>query len=171
MKTALEAGCNLWSGSDRYGTPENNSLHLVNKYFTKYPEDADKVVFCAKGGLNGFVPDGSPEYITQTIEQYLKVLDGKKSIDIYMSLRVDKNTPIETTLKALEGHVQAGHIKAFGLSEASSETIEKAVKVAKIACVETELSLSTLDIFSNGIAQTCAKHNIPIIAYVLPLEP
>lgn len=49
MKTALAQGCNLWNGGEFYGPPEHNSLTLLNTYFTKYPEDADKIVLTIKG--------------------------------------------------------------------------------------------------------------------------
>lgn len=57
----------------------------------------------------------------------------------------------------VEKHVKAGNIGAIGLSEASAATIRKAAKVTKIAAVEVELSLFSLDIFSNDIAKACAE--------------
>jgi pyridoxine 4-dehydrogenase len=41
MKAALAAGANFWNGGENYGSPERNSLHLLNEYFTKYPNDAE----------------------------------------------------------------------------------------------------------------------------------
>jgi pyridoxine 4-dehydrogenase len=49
MKASLAAGCNFWNAGEFYGTESYNSLHLLNRYFTKYPEDADKVVLSIKG--------------------------------------------------------------------------------------------------------------------------
>lgn len=80
---------------------------------------------------------------------------------------VDKNTPLETTLKVLdEEYVKTGKIGGIGLCEVSADTIERAVKICKIAAVEVEISLWATDIFSNGVAQACARHNLPIVAYV-----
>lgn len=166
MRASLAAGCNFWNAADFYGTPEYNSLHLLNKYFTKYPEDASKVVLSIKSGLKNFRPDGSPENIKTCIDYCLSILDGKKSIDIFECARVDRNTPIEVTLKALEEHVKLGNIKGIALSEVSEATIRAATKVTKIVAVEVELSLWSLDILSNGVAQACAEFDIPIVAYV-----
>ena len=58
MKASLAAGCNFWNAGEFYGTESYNSLHLHNKYFTKYPEDADKVVLSVKGVLVNMHPDG-----------------------------------------------------------------------------------------------------------------
>ncbi|KAG9232924.1 NADP-dependent oxidoreductase domain-containing protein [Amylocarpus encephaloides] len=167
MKASLEAGCNFWNAGELYGTTERNSLHLLNKYFTKYPEDADKVVLSIKGCLNlaKFCPDGSPEGVKKSVETCLRVLDGKKKIDIFEPARVDPKVPIETTLKALVPFVDSGDIGGISLSEVSAATIHRAVKVTKIVGCEVELSLWSLDILSNGVAAACAEHNIPVVAY------
>jgi pyridoxine 4-dehydrogenase len=168
MKAALDAGCNFWNGGEFYGTPERNSLQLLNKYFTKYPEDAEKVVLSIKGAADvaNLRPDGSPEGVKRSIERCLELLDGKKKIDIFEPARVDQNTPIETTLKALEEYVKAGKIGGISLSEVSANTIQRAVKVTKVVGCEVELSLWSTDIFNNGVAAACAEHDIPIIAWV-----
>jgi pyridoxine 4-dehydrogenase len=168
MKASLDAGCNFWNGGEFYGTPERNSLQLLNKYFTKYPEDAEKVVLSIKGVLNveRLRPDGSPEGVKRSVERCLKLLDGKKKIDIFEAARVDPNVPIETTLKALEEYVKAGKIGGICLSEVSANTIQRAVKVTKIVGCEVELSLWATDILKNGVAAACAEHGIPVIALV-----
>lgn len=50
MKAALNNGANIWNGGEFYGPPDANSLQLLNYYFTKYPEDKNKVVLNIKGG-------------------------------------------------------------------------------------------------------------------------
>ncbi|KAJ5784492.1 aldo/keto reductase [Penicillium pulvis] len=89
LKAALAAGVNVWNGADFCGTPDNNSLHLMNRYFTAYPEDAEKVVLSIK--MRSFVDRAN------------KILDGKKKIDIFGCARVDKSVPIEETVGALAG--------------------------------------------------------------------
>lgn len=165
MRASLAAGCNFWNAGEFYGTESYNSLHLLNKYFTKYPEDADKVVLSVKGVLMNMHPDGSPENVKRSVENSLKILDGKKSIDIFEPARVDKNVPLEVTLKALEEYVKAGKIGGIALSEVGAATIQKAVKITKIVAIEVELSLWALDILNNGVAKAAAEHNIPIVAY------
>ncbi|PVH74758.1 Aldo/keto reductase [Cadophora sp. DSE1049] len=165
LRASLEAGANFWNAGEFYGPPDFNSLTLLNKYFTKYPEDAKKVVLSIKGGLVNMKPDGTPEGIKTSIENCLRLLDGKKSIDIFECARVDKNTPIETTMKALEEHVKAGKIGGIALSEVSAASVRRAVKATKIVAVEVELSLWSMDILSNGVAAACAENNIPVVAY------
>jgi pyridoxine 4-dehydrogenase len=85
MRTALTHGANNWNGGELYGSPERNSLHLLNEYFTKYPADAEKVVLSIKGGIvpGQMKPDGSKEGVRRSIDECLKVLDGKKFLDLF----------------------------------------------------------------------------------------
>lgn len=167
MKTALEQGANFWNGGELYGTPQRNSLHLLNEYFTKYPEDADRVIISIKGGTKPgeMQPDGSEENIRRSIDECLRVLDGKKFLDLFECARVDPATPIETSIAAIAKYVDQGKIGGISLSECSAETIRRAARVHKIAAVEVEFSLWATDILENGIAETCADLGIPVVAY------
>lgn len=167
MKAALKNGANFWNGGELYGSPERNSLHLLNEYFTKYPEDAEKVVISIKGGLvpGGHGPDGSEKNVRRSIDECLKVLDGKKSLDIFECARVDPNTPIEITVGVMAQYIKEGKLGGISLSECNANTIRRAAKVHKIAAVEVEFSLWSTDILNNGIASTCAELGIPLVAY------
>ncbi|KAH8820183.1 putative pyridoxal reductase [Xylogone sp. PMI_703] len=166
MKTALKAGANFWNGGEFYGKPDYNSLTLLNKYFTKYPEDADKVVINIKGALDPeLMPDCSETNIRRSVDNCLKQLDGKKSIDIFECARVDRRVSIEETIGVLASLVKEGKIGAIGLSEVKAGTISRASKVHHIASVEVEFSLWSSDILRNGVASTCAELGIPVLAY------
>lgn len=167
MKAALDAGANFWNGGELYGTPERNSLHLLNEYFTKYPADADKVVISIKGGLvkGGLTPDGSETNVKRSVDECLQVLDGKKKLDLFECARVDPKVPIEITIRALAKYVEAGKLGGISLSECSADSIRRAAKVHKISAVEVEFSLWATDILENGVAQACAELDIPIVAY------
>lgn len=167
MSTALGQGANFWNGGELYGTPERHSCHLLNEYFTENPQDAEKVILSIKGGhIPGtLIPDGSAQNVRRSVEECLRVLDGKKSIDIFECARLDPKTPVEVTINALSELVKEGKIGGIGLSEVKASTIEKAHAIHPIAAVEAELSLWTPDVLSNGVAATCAKLGIPIVAY------
>ncbi len=167
MKAALDHGANFWNGGEIYGKPERNSLHLLNEYFTKYPGDANKVVISIKGGMKPgeLAPDGSAENTKRSIEECLKVLDGKKKLDLWESARVDPNTPIEITMREAEKYVKSGKLGGISLSECSANTIRRAAAVTKIEAVEVEFSLWSTEILDNGIAKACADLGIVLVAY------
>jgi pyridoxine 4-dehydrogenase len=167
MRTALSLGANNWNGGELYGTPEHNSLHLLNAYFTKYPEDAEKVVLSIKGGVvpGQLRPDGSEAGVKRSIDECLKVLDGKKFLDLFECARIDPKVPIEDSISYIAEYVKAGKLGGISLSEVEAEDIRKAQAVHPISAVEVEFSLYATDILENGVAATCAELGIPIIAY------
>lgn len=167
MKISLSVDANFWNAGELYGTTEFNSCHLINQYLTENPSDASKIVLSIKGGLapGEMRPDGSEKNIRRSIDECLRILDGKCAIDIFQSARVDPTTPIETSITALAACVQEGKIRGIGLSEVKASTIRRAAAIHPIAAVEVELSLWATDILRNGVAATCAELGIPIVAY------
>ena len=167
MKAALNSGVNFWNGGELYGKPHANSLHLLNRYFTKYPEDADKVVVSIKGSISTTkrAPDNSEKNIRRSIDECLKVLDGKKFLDLFEPARQDPNVPLEETINAMAKYIKEGKLGGISLSEVTEDQIRNAEKLHKIAAVEVEMSLHSPDILYNGVAKTCAELDIPIIAY------
>ena len=85
MRTALEAGCNYWNAAEFYGTPEFNSMTLLQKYYARYPEDAERVVLNVKGAIfpPGLTPDGSPAGVRKSVENSLRMLGDRGKIDIF----------------------------------------------------------------------------------------
>ena len=165
MRTAIAHGCNLWNGGEFYGSPEHNSLTLMNKYFAKYPEDAEKVLLNVKGAVRAnFSPDGSPESIRKSVENSVRMLGSRGKIDMFECARRDLDVPLEETLGALARMVAEGKIGGVALSEVNANTIREAAKITKIVAVEVELSLWSTEPLTNGIADACFELGIPIIA-------
>ncbi len=167
MKAALTASANYWNAGELYGTPEWNSLHLINAYFTKYPEDANKVFISVKGCFNRAAgkPANDQDGVRTSLEYCLKTLDGKCRIDLFQAARGDPDVPIEVTVGAIAEYVKAGKVGCIGLSECSAITIRKASAVHPIGAVEVELSLFETSNLKNGVAEACKEFGIPIIAY------
>ncbi|KAF4345608.1 pyridoxine 4-dehydrogenase [Fusarium beomiforme] len=168
MRTAFNNGCTFWSGAEFYGSQEYNSMTLIKAYFTKFPEDAEKVTIAMKGTYNPntFQLDGSPTNVRRSIDNVLSQLGGAKKLDVFAPSRRDHKVPFEETLNVIQKeYVDTGKVGGIALSECSVETIEEAVKFVKVAFVEVECSLFSPDILKNGVAAACAKHDIPVIAY------
>ena len=167
MKAALKSEANFWNGGELYGPPHANSLHLLNRYFTKYPEDADKVVISIKGSVSRTKrgPDNSEENIRRSIDECLKVLDGKKFLDLFEPARQDPNVPLKETINAMAKYIKEGKLGGISLSEVTEDQIRNAAKLHKISAVEVEMSLQSPDVLNNGVAKTCAELDIPLVAY------
>jgi aryl-alcohol dehydrogenase-like predicted oxidoreductase len=89
---------------------------------------------------------------------------GVEHIDLYYQHRVDPNTPIEETIGAMAELVKEGKIRHIGLSEASANTLRRAVKVHPITALQTEYSLWTRDP-EEEILATCRELGIGFVAY------
>lgn len=68
---------------------------------------------------------------------------GADVIDLYYLHRVDPKVPIEESVGALAQLVDAGKVRAIGLSEASAETLRRAHAVHPVAALQNEYSLWT----------------------------
>ncbi|KAI2635166.1 aldo/keto reductase [Xylaria nigripes] len=168
MHEAVKQGQTLWNGADFYGPREYNSPVLLDRYFAKYPEDADKVVLCIKGGwdLATLTADGSPEGTRRAIDIILKQLNGRKKLDMFEFARRDQNADMKLTFETIQKeYIDTGKVGGISLSEVRAETINAAAKVAKISACEVELSLLSAEVLYNGVAAACAEHNIPLVAY------
>jgi pyridoxine 4-dehydrogenase len=96
MKAAVDAGATFWNAGVFYGrgpNGESTNIQLLARFFAKYPEYADKVFLSVKGGLHmNFEIDGSEEFMRQEVDGVLKILDGKKKLDMFECARVDPKT-------------------------------------------------------------------------------
>jgi aryl-alcohol dehydrogenase-like predicted oxidoreductase len=162
---ALELGITFLDTADAYGPHKNEEL--VGRAIKG---KRDKIVLATKFGIVRDPKDpnvrgvsGKPEYVKKSCEASLKRL-GVDYIDLYYQHRVDPNTPIEETVGALAELVEEGKILHIGLSEASAQTLRRAVKVHPITALQTEYSLWTRDPEAE-ILPTCRELGIGFVAY------
>jgi aryl-alcohol dehydrogenase-like predicted oxidoreductase len=162
---ALELGITFLDTADVYGPYKNEEL--VGRAIKG---KRDKVVLATKFGIvrdpanpSARGVNGKPDYIRRACEASLKRL-GVETIDLYYQHRVDPNTPIEETVGALAQLVQEGKIRHIGLSEASPQTLRRAVKVHFITALQTEYSLWSREP-EDEILSTCQELGIGFVAY------
>jgi len=89
---------------------------------------------------------------------------GTNYIDLYYLHRVDPETPIEVTVKAMAELVKEGKVRYLGLSEVSAESLRKAHAVHPITAVQSEYSLWTLDI-EDQVIPACRELGVAIVPY------
>jgi aryl-alcohol dehydrogenase-like predicted oxidoreductase len=165
LDRALELGINFFDTADVYGMGHNEEL--LGKAVKGRRE---KFIIATKFGIvrdknqpakRGF--SGRPEYVKACCDASLSRL-GIDVIDLYYQHRVDKNVPIEETVGAMAELVKAGKVRYLGLSEASVETIKKAVKVHPISALQSEYSLWTREP-ERAILPLCRELGITFVAY------
>ncbi|SHE34231.1 aldo/keto reductase [Dysgonomonas macrotermitis] len=165
LHRALELGVNFWDTADFYGGGENEKL-LSNVLKSK----RDKVFLATKFGLRyeqsnllASEVDGSPEWMRKAVDLSLQRL-GVDYIDLYYLHRVDTKVPIEETVGAMSELVKEGKVRYLGLSEASAESIERAVKVHPIAALQSEYSLLSRGV-EDKIYPLISKLGISLVPY------
>jgi aryl-alcohol dehydrogenase-like predicted oxidoreductase len=162
---ALDLGVNFLDTADIYGPYKNEEL--VGKAIQGR---RSKIVLATKFGIVRDPNDpsvrginGSPDYVRRSCEASLKRL-GVDHIDLYYQHRVDPKTSIEDTVRAMADLVKEGKVRYLGLSEASAQTLRRAVKVHPITALQTEYSLWTRDP-EDEILATCRALDIGFVAY------
>jgi len=165
---ALDLGVSFLDTADVYGPHKNEEL--VGRAIKG---KRDKIVLATKFGIvrdpanpNARGVNGKPDYVRQACEASLRRL-GVETIDLYYQHRVDPATPIEDTIGAMAELVREGKIRHIGLSEASPQTLRRAVKVHPITALQTEYSLWSREPEDELLA-TCRELGVGFVAYSPP---
>lgn len=164
LNLALELGINFWDTADVYGNGKNEEL--VSKVLSP---NRKKIFIATKFGFTTNTDgssafNGSPAYMQQAVEKSLNRLNID-TIDLYYAHRIDPNVPVEEMVGAMGQLVKQGKVRYIGLSEASAATIRKANAVHPIAAVQSEYSLLTRDVESNGVLSTCKELGIAFVPF------
>jgi aryl-alcohol dehydrogenase-like predicted oxidoreductase len=165
LRRYLELGGSFFDTAEIYGPYVNEEL--LGRFLREVPRES--VVVATKFGfklVNGERRgvDSSPENVRRACDGSLSRL-GIDHIDLYYQHRVDPNVPIEETVGALKELVAVGKIRSIGLSEANPETIRRAAKVHPIAALQSEYSLWTRDVETNGVLATCRELGVAFVPY------
>lgn len=170
FKAAIERGATIFSTSSVYGRPPDPptaGLHLLRRYFEKYPEDAPKVTLFIRGCFDGetFETKCTRADVRASWEEANEILGGVKSIDVFGPARMDQKVPVEETIGALKELMDEGKIGGVGLSEVRAETIRRAAAVCPILFSEVEFSMWEPEMLSNGVAAAAKDCNVALLAY------
>src|SRR6202161_3448570 len=129
----VEAGGTLVDTADVYS--HGVSEQIIGRWFARRPADAtEPVVLATKGRFaTAEDPNGaglSARHLTRALEASLGRL-GLDSVDLYQVHAFDPLTPLEETLRTLDGFVRAGKIRYYGLSNFTGWQLTKAVHLAR----------------------------------------
>ena len=141
----IEAGGNLVDTADVYG--DGRSEEIIGRWFASRPADVTEPVVLATKGRFARGHDDSPNgaglsarHLTRALDASLQRL-GLESVDLYQVHAYDPLTPLEETLRTLEGFVRAGKIRYYGLSNFTGWQLTKAVHLARVLNVAEPVTL------------------------------
>lgn len=162
LHEAVDLGVTHFDTAALYGFGKNEKL--VGKALKPYRNRIHLASKCGMTGVNGQREiDGRPETLKRTVDEALTSLQTDV-IDLYYLHRRDFNVPIEESVGAMADMVQAGKIKAIGLSEVSSETLRRAHAEYPIAALQTEYSLWTRNP-EISLLDTCRELGVALVAF------
>lgn len=165
IHAALDAGVTLLDTGDFYGMGHNELL--IGRALQGRARD--QVLLSVKFGAlrdpghTNIGVDARPVAVKTFLAYSLQRL-GTDYIDIYRPARVDPAVPIEETVGAIAGMVDAGYVRFIGLSEAGVENLRRAQAVHPIVDLQIEYSLLSRGIEA-AILPTCRELGNGITAY------
>jgi aryl-alcohol dehydrogenase-like predicted oxidoreductase len=104
------------------------------------------------------------ENAKRALEQSLSFLKTDH-VDLWYLHRRDFSRPIEETVGAMAEAVKEGKVRNIGLSEVTAETLRAAHKVHPIAALQSEFSIFTRFVESDGILDACKELGTTLVAY------
>ena len=165
IRRAVELGVTHVDTSDVYGPFTNEEL--VGEALAPV---LDRVGIATKVGLlvgpNGGYPlvnDARPAHIVTAVDESLRRL-RTDAIDLYYLHRIDPDVPLEESWGAMAGLVDAGKVRALGLSEVTVEQLETAAAIHPVAALQSELSLWTRDALDE-VVPWCLANDVVFVPF------
>ena len=172
--TAFDNGITHFDLANNYGPPygsaEINFGRILKQDLKKY---RDELLISTKAGYDMWEGPygnwGSRKYLIASLDQSLKRM-GLEYVDIFYHHRMDKDTPLEETMGALNQIVQSGKALYVGLSNYDGETLAKASEIlTNMHCPfiinQNRYSIFDRTIEKNSLKEMAYKLNKGIIAF------
>jgi aryl-alcohol dehydrogenase-like predicted oxidoreductase len=139
----VEAGGTLVDTADVYAAGE--SERIIGHWLASRPADVtERVVLATKGR---FPTSGDPNGVGLSARHLTRALDasltrlGVDTIDLYQAHAFDPLTPLEETLRTMDGFLRAGKIRYYGFSNFTGWQLTKAVHLARELGVAAPVTL------------------------------
>lgn len=161
LRRAVELGVDFIDTADSYGPTV--SEELIAEALAPYGD----VKVATKAGLtrtgpNEWHPVGRPEYLRQQLELSLRRL-GVEALDLWQLHRIDPQVDRDEQFVVLKDALDAGKVKAVGLSEVSVEEIEAARAVVPISTVQNLYNVANRQ--SEDVLDHCEANGIGFIPW------
>ena len=172
--TAFDHGITHFDLANNYGpvpgSAEENFGRILAKGLGRY---RDELIISTKAGYDMWPGPygnwGSKKYLVASLDQSLKRM-GLDYVDIFYHHRPDPNTPLEETVRALDGIVRSGKALYVGISNYNKEQTIAAAELFKelgtpFIINQRKYSMFVRDIEKDGLKIYAAAHGIGIITF------
>jgi aryl-alcohol dehydrogenase-like predicted oxidoreductase len=168
LRRAVDLGVNHIDTAQFYGPDVANEL--IREALHPYPEDLALVskVGAVRDAQGGWLPAQEPHELRSAVEDNLRTLKVDRLAAV--NLRIMDHVPPGYVPPALEDQLgemvamrDEGLIGGVGISTATAEQVETAVRLADIVCVQNPFSL--LDQSDQPVLDRCAETGIAYVPY------
>ena len=172
--TAFDNGITHFDLANNYGpvpgAAEENFGRILKKGLGAY---RDELIISTKAGYDMWPGPygnwGSKKYLVASLDQSLQRM-GLDYVDIYYHHRPDPNTPLEETVRALDGIVRSGKALYIGISNYNKKQTIAAAKMFKelgtpFIINQRKYSMLVRDIEKDGLKDYAAPNGIGIITF------
>ena len=176
--TAFDNGITHFDLANNYGpvagAAEENFGRILKRGLDAY---RDEIIVSTKAGYGmwqgPYGDGGSKKYLVASLDQSLKRM-GLDYVDIFYHHRPDPNTPLEETVRALDGIVKSGKALYIGISNYNREQTMEAVKLfneygTPFIINQRRYSIFDRTIENDGLKDYAASNGIGVITFC-PLE-
>ncbi|MFF7586420.1 aldo/keto reductase [Kitasatospora purpeofusca] len=153
LHAAIDAGVTLLDTADSYhwhaGEAGHNERLIARALAARSPSDRADVLVATKGGRGrpgdgSWTVDGRPEHLRRAAEKSLRRL-GVAAIDLYQLHKPDPRVPWAESVGALRGLLDAGKIRAAGISNVDERQILTAREILGPGLVSVQNRFSPAD--------------------------
>ncbi len=172
--TAFDNGITHFDLANNYGpvpgAAEENFGRILEKGLGAY---RDELIISTKAGYDMWPGPygnwGSKKYLVASLDQSLKRM-GLDYVDIYYHHRPDPDTPLEETVRALDGIVKSGKALYVGISNYNKEQTIAAAELFRqlgtpFIINQRKYSMFDRTIEADGLKDYAAAHGIGIITF------
>jgi aryl-alcohol dehydrogenase-like predicted oxidoreductase len=168
----VDAGGTMIDTADVYsawvpGHKGGESEALIGRWLKRDPSKRDKVLVATKVG---FFEGLAPDKVLAACGASLGRL-GIDCIDLYYQHKDDQDVSFGDSLGAFEQLVQAGKIRAIGLSQITAERLDEAMETARRlgltppSALQPWYNLVEREKFENGLRDSALRHGIAVFPF------
>ncbi len=133
VRTAFDLGITHFDLANNYGPPPGSAEETLGRLLaTDLRPYRDELIISTKAGYGmwegPYGDNGSRKYLLASLDQSLQRL-GLDYVDIFYSHRMDRETPLEETMGALDTAVRSGRALYAGISNYDAESTRQAARI------------------------------------------
>ena len=166
IRKAFDFGCTLFDTAEAYGREQFYPGHnekLVGKALAPFRKEAVLATKLHLGSKEERADKSTYQVVKEHLAQSMKRLQTDY-IDLYYLHRLSEDVPVEEVAEAMGRLIQEGLIRGWGLSQVSTETLDRAHRVTPVSAVQNLYNMVERDC-EGDIFPYCIRHHIGVVPF------